>query len=266
MPGARRHRVDNNQMCPASLSGDFSLMPDKSGGQVWTCGRGLREAKVDRGIARWINYMLRNRSTEVEWAGAKKTVSMTKGTSQGGVLSPLTWNTTIGGLLRLLNNSPAYVQAYADDIVILFQGPDLAVLHAQASDSLRQLDSWTRERNLSFSAAKSECMVVTWRRKWVLPPLLLRGNPIQRVTTVKYLGVTLDHKLSWRAHVTHRTAQAINVLCKVRRTLSATWGLSPKLTLWAYRALVLPLLEYGSAILADVYPSPRTAGSPCAVM
>ncbi|MEL7520088.1 MAG: reverse transcriptase domain-containing protein, partial [Cyanobacteria bacterium J06553_1] len=208
----------------------------------------LREAEVDWGIARWINYMLRNRSTEVEWAGAKKTVRMSKGTSQGGVLSPLTWNTTIGGLLRLLDDSPAYVQAYADDIVILLQGPDLAVLHAQASDCLTKLDSWSRERNLSFSAVKSECVVFTWRRKWVLPPLLLGGNLIQRATTVKYLGVTLDHKLSWNAHVTRRTAQATNVLCRVRRTLGSTWGLAPKLTLWAYRALVLPLLEYGSVV------------------
>ena len=208
----------------------------------------LREAEVDWGLARWINNMLRSRSTEVEWAGVKKTFNLSKGCPQGGVLSPLLWNITIGGLLRLLDNTPAYVQAYADDIVILFQGPDLAELHAQASDSLTSLDSWTQERGLSFSAAKSECVVFTWRRKWVLPQLLLRGNPIQRVTTVKYLGVTLDHKLSWNAHVANKTTQATNVLCRVRRTLGSTWGLSPKLTLWAYRALVLPLLEYGSVI------------------
>ena len=90
-------------------------------------------------------------------------------------------------LLRLLNNTSAYVQAYADDIVILFQGPDLDVLHTQASDALMQMDNWTQERCLSFSAAKSECIVFTWRRKWVLPQLLLRGEPVRRVTTVKYL-------------------------------------------------------------------------------
>ena len=208
----------------------------------------LREAEVDWGLARWINNMLRNRSTEVEWAGTKVTINMRKGCTQGGAFSPFMWNTTIGGLLRLLNNTPAYVQAYADDLVILFQGSDLAVLHAQATDALMQLDSWTRERNLSFSAAKSECIVFTWKRKWVLPQLLLRGIPIPRVTTVKYLGVTLDHKLSWNTHVTNKTAQATNVLCSVRRTLGSTWGLSPKLTLWAYKALVLPLLEYGSVV------------------
>ena len=208
----------------------------------------LTEAEVDWGLARWIDNMLRNRSTEVEWAGAKITMNLSKGCAQGGVLSPFMWNTTIGGLLRLLNNTPAYVQAYADDIVILFQGPDLAVLHTQASDALMRMDGWTRERCLSFSAAKSECIVFTWRRKWVLPQLLLQGEPVRRVTTVKYLGVTLDHKLSWNTHVTNKAAQATNVLCSVRRTLGSTWGLAPRLTLWAYKALVLPILEYGSVV------------------
>ena len=208
----------------------------------------LTEAEVDWGLARWIDNMLRNRSTEVEWAGAKITMNVSKGCAQGGVLSPFMWNTTIGGLLRLLNNTPAYVQAYADDIVILFQGPDLAVLHTQASDALMRMDGWTRERCLSFSAAKSECIVFTWRRKWVLPQLLLQGEPVRRVTTVKYLGVTLDHKLSWNTHVTNKAAQDTNVLCSVRRTLGSTWGLAPRLTLWAYKALVLPILEYGSVV------------------
>ena len=90
----------------------------------------LREAEVDWGLARWISNMLRSRSTEVEWAGAKKTINLSKGCPQGGVLSPLLWNITIGGLLRLMDNTPAYVQAYADDFVILFQGSDLAELHA----------------------------------------------------------------------------------------------------------------------------------------
>ena len=65
---------------------------------------------------------------------------------------------------------------------------------------------------------------------------------------MKYLGVTLDHKLNWNTHVSNKTAQATNVLCSVRRTLGATWGLAPRLTLWAYKALVLPILEYGSVV------------------
>ena len=221
----------------------------------------LVEAGIEEGLARWINTMLRSRSTEVEWAGVKKIMRISKGCPQGGVLSPLLWNVTIGALLRLMENTPAYVQAYADDSVFLLQGPNLAELHAQASSILLMVDSWARERGLTFSAAKSECVVFTWKRNWDLPQLLLRGTPIPRVTTVKYLGVTLDHKLSWNTHVTNKTAQATSAMCRIRRTLGTTWGLSPKLTLWGYRALAIPLLEHGSLVWVGAVRKSRIAAA-----
>ena len=74
-----------------------------------------------------------------------------------------------------------------------------------------------------------------------------RENP----TSTRVSLTTLSYgapQLSWNTHVTNKTAQATNVLCSVRRTLGSTWGLAPRLTFWAYKALVLPILEYGSVV------------------
>ena len=172
------------------------------------------------------------------------------GCPQGGVLSPLLWNLLVGGLLLEVGGSRTYIQAYADDIVLLFQGSDMSELHAEASHCLETVGRWADDNDLVFSAGKSESIVFTWRRHWNLQPLLLGGHVIPRVKQVRYLGVTLDHKLNWMLHISERSTLALGVLARINRTLGYSWGMSPELIIWAYKALVLPVLEYGCVVWA----------------
>ena len=94
-----------------------------------------------------------------------------------------------GIFLWEIRHPRTYIQAYADDIVLLFQGQDLSKLHETASRCLNTVNRWAVDSELAFSARKSEAIVFTWRRHWTLQPLLLGGDVINHV---KYLGVTLD--------------------------------------------------------------------------
>ena len=210
----------------------------------------LHSSGVDWGLCRLIDSLLRHRTVEAEWAGVKRSMLVGCGCPQDGVLSPLLWNILVGGLLSGLTDNTSYIQAYADDIVMVFRGSDVAELHASASEVLRLAHVWALNNDLSFSAEKSQVVVFTWRRRWVLPPILLDGNVIPRVAQVKYLGITLDQKLSWRAHITDRVGLTLGLLGQIGRTMGRSWGLSPKLIMWAYKALVLPFLEYACLVWA----------------
>ena len=61
--------------------------------------------------------------------------------------------------------------------------------------------------------------------------------------SVRYLGVIIDHNLSWKHHIDHvavEISQTVGLICKLRHFL-------PKHTrLTIYRSLVTPYLTYGS--------------------
>ena len=118
----------------------------------------------------------------------------------------------MGQLLQSMDQQPVHAQAYADDIVLLARGCNLGALHNSITACLALAGQWANASGLTFSPSKSEAIVFTWRRRWLLPQLLLNGVPIPRSTRVKYLGVTLDHKLKWGEHVRLRSNLALGLL------------------------------------------------------
>jgi hypothetical protein len=67
------------------------------------------------------------------------------------------------------------------------------------------------------------------------------GTELRMTDQVKYLGVILDKKLDWKAHLENR---------QCRRAVGKTWGLSPKVVAWLYTSVVRPILSYASLALS----------------
>jgi hypothetical protein len=61
---------------------------------------------------------------------------------------------------------------------------------------------------------------------------------------VKYLGVILDKKLDWKAHLANRMRKACIAYWQCRRALGKTGGLSPKVVAWLYTSVVRLILLY----------------------
>ena len=59
---------------------------------------------------------------------------------------------------------------------------------------------------------------------------------------VRYLGVELDSKLSWKRHVLEKVKIAKFKLMHNVRALGKLWGPSPKITRWAYSSILRPAL------------------------
>ena len=74
------------------------------------------------------------------------------------------------------------------------------------------------------------------------PLYSLNGNILERTETVKYLGVCLNHKLSWDAHIDHILSKASSMLGLMKYTLQDAPAKIKKL---AYYTLCRPVLEYG---------------------
>ena len=164
-----------------------------------TITEALSEFQLPRIVVRWINAMLRCRTVTVTVQGVSVSKGVKKGCPQGGIMSPLLWNLVINSLIILINSTPADSEGYADDVNLLVRGIDIDTIVDIAQQCLNRIREWGLKTGLNFSPTKTEAILFTWKRKWsIKSPLKLGDTEIKMCNQVKYLGVILDSKLSWR--------------------------------------------------------------------
>ena len=56
----------------------------------------------------------------------------------------------------------------------------------------------------------------------------------------------MDKKLYKKEHLDIQNKKFIAALWTSRRTFGSTWGISPKILLWVYKAILITLLAYGA--------------------
>jgi hypothetical protein len=84
------------------------------------------------------------------------------------------------------------------------------------------------------------------------------GVKLSLLESVKYLGVILDSRLTWREHVDVKMRKAHNLLWACRRTCGVRWGLRPKVVDWLYVAIVRPTISFASSVW---WPGCQTANA-----
>ena len=126
-----------------------------------------------------------------------------------------------------------------------------------------------RDQNLSwiksFLADRSQQVVldgkssspapVTNKRNIIQTSYNIHGHTLKETTQAKYLGVTIDNKLSWNSHVNQVTKRANQTTAFLRRNLSSC---SKDVKAQCYKSLVRPQLEY-AATTWDPYTKTNSA-------
>ena len=99
---------------------------------------------------------------------------------------------------------------------------------------------------------KTISILFTRRRKILtdgeLPKLYLEGRELKREYTTKYLGITLDHKLSWSDHINGKITKAKQYMGACRTSLGGIWGPKPQFIKWLYTGVIRPALTCGSLV------------------
>ncbi|XP_050706664.1 uncharacterized protein LOC126992035 [Eriocheir sinensis] len=151
-------------------------------------------AKGVSGRLSWAHDYLRDRSAKVRFQGhVSSEQGFENGTPQGGVLSPTLFNALMEALAKLPLGRIVTLLSYADDLALVAVGRGNRLSWAQ-----KALDSVTaacRDLGLSVSAGKSRAMSV-------LGPtpeqsLRIQGVRLEWCTAYQYLGVWIDHRLTF---------------------------------------------------------------------
>ena len=206
---------------------------------------GMRLKAVPEGIVNWYGYYLKNRDVSMSLGGKVVQRSITRGTPQGGILSPMMWNLLFDVLLtRLQGFSAVKPYGYADDGMFLVSGICPETLVDLAQPAIDYAVAWGEENDLSFSTRKTAVVLFTRKRNLKLSKKLrMNGEELEYMKEVKYLGIKLNHKLNWQEHILDRIKYCKGLMVRLRTAIGARWGPSPRMMLWAFNSLVIPALS-----------------------
>ena len=85
----------------------------------------------------------------------------------------------------------------------------------------------------------------TVRKKYEGKKLInMDGQQIPFSDSVKYLGVTIDNKLTWKKHLDEKTTACKKLMVMLNSNLRGMHAPKPKLSKWAYTGVVRPKLLY----------------------
>jgi hypothetical protein len=115
--------------------------------------------------------------------------------------------------------------------------------------SLITAERWCNEVGLSVNPDKTRLIAFTTKRKLqgFFEPRFF-GVTLGLSGSVKYLGVILDSRLTWRQHVDVKVRKAHNLLWACKRACGARWGLGPKVVHWLYVAIVRLTVSFASLV------------------
>ena len=67
----------------------------------------------------------------------------------------------------------------------------------------------------------------------------MNGTKLELSEEARLLSVTLDSKLTWKAHITRMTRKATTALMQRRQIVGKTWGIKPSMIKWMYTAMIV---------------------------
>lgn len=204
----------------------------------------------------WFQSFLSNRQQFVELQTeqgslvASSTRSISRGTPQGSILSPLLFVLYTSDLVARLKHCGVHL--YADDTQLYYSltPQDLDTALAKINEDLSAVADWSVKNNLVLNPNKSQFIVLgsKGQRDKILAqkPVIFIGNePVSRVDQVKNLGLVMDGEMRYIEHINIKIRNAfyrLKTLYSLRKYLSV--GVRETVA----EALVLSHLNYGDIV------------------
>jgi ribonuclease HI len=206
-----------------------------------------------------VSNLLANRSTQLKFDDhVSLPINIDNGNGQGCPLSVILYNIYHAPLTSIPNGKNEDAAGFIDDAALYAEGKDFAETTATLKDMMERKGGaleWSRSHNSPFEMSKLAVMHFTKSKfkEEQIPALSISNVARNRtrstikvppVDTYKYLGVTLQKKLSWIPHHCSVLAKAVNSTNLFRRLIRTSRGLSLKNAKLVYSAVTIPKISY----------------------
>ena len=181
--------------------------------------------------------------------------NLDQGVPQGGVLSCTLFTIAINGVLECIPQSINAI-LYVDDLLIYCSGNYVPVLERRMQTAINKIQEWTETHGFTFSPLKTNCIHFHRKRKFQTPlKLTLNNIIIPNRETIKYLGMEIDYKLTWKNHIKSLKMETMKRLDLLKCLSHTNWGSDRVTMLRLYRSIIRSKLDYGSFIYSSATES-----------
>jgi hypothetical protein len=173
---------------------------------------------------------------------------LSSGVPQGSPLSPILFIIYLTTLYEELGTvARSSVIGFSDDTNILAFG-------ATAEENCRTLEKawkvcerWALRHGMQFEPNKSELMHFTRARSPSLCGVRLANTEKAPTTSTRFLGVWLDRKLTWKAHLKETQKKLETQRLALTRLAAKTWGFSLNRAREVYTKVIRAAIAHGSS-------------------
>lgn len=188
-----------------------------------------------------IKSYLTERTFQIRYGSDTSSIgSISAGVPQGGILSPILYNIFAADQPITPNTS---VADYADDKVILSMNDNPLIASENLQTHLDLMENWYTKWRFKLNHSKSIHTTFTLRPA-LTPEVTLYGAPIPSSPSVKYLGLTLDKRLTWAHHIRAKRL-SLNNRFRILKPLASNKHTSLHVKLLIYKTLLKPIWTYG---------------------
>ena len=201
----------------------------------------------------WISPYLSSRKFLVQIGPlTSKTVEIDFSVPQGSILGPILFNCYASMQMEIIpERKDSFLSGYADDHAIIHSfSPDNNNIKQITEEDIGKIKTWMEEGQLKMNDGKTEFIVIgTSSSLWIntLDSIGIGNTKIHQSSKMKFLGVFLDEKLSFKDHIQNRSKKAnynLRLITNIQKYIDID---TMKMLLCT---LVLSQLDYVNSILS----------------
>lgn len=218
---------------------------EKAYDMLWKEGLLMKFEKLGIGgkLYNWVLDFLFGRKIEVRVGTAYSDMhAVENGTPQGSVCSPVLFNIMINDIFDQIDRSVGR-SLYADDGALWVRGRNLKYLEKKMQDAIVVVEEWANKWGFRMSVAKTQVICFSRRHKDIT--LKLYEQKLEQVSSVRFLGVLFDERLTWKQHIEYVQNKCKKVNNLLRCISGQDWGAERGALLRVYQALMRSSLDYG---------------------
>jgi hypothetical protein len=143
-----------------------------------------------------------------------------------------------------LTSTNTTLGTFPNDTVILSVNEDSRRAASDLQHHLNTLQTWVEKWRIRINEIKS-CSITFTLQKRSTPDVTINDIQIPRKTEIKYLGMTIDSKLTWKQHIVKKRKQVNITIKQLNWLLGRKSNLAIENMLLIYKTIIISIWMYG---------------------